>query len=722
MIRILHILVASAMALMTLGCLNNDMDSSEGGFKYIAITDIELDMRKLTLVTGQTYELMVTVYPENASDRDIIWESENSNVVYVSRDGVVSAQSAGETIISAKADNGKIVKSCHVSVFDVSFEKSDLMLGIGDTYVFNITGLPENVSQAVNVRWDSSNSTVAYVSDNGEATGYVTGNAVISCYIYGRFIGSCSVTVFDPAKELILTKNNAYEILGYDWKNKKEIIIPDGVTSIGEEVFQYCLNLESVSIPNTVTSIGYEAFSGCKNLKNIAIGDNVTTIEGCAFEFLESLEAIEIPDSVISIGGKAFSGCGNLKKVDLGNNVVSIGDSAFSFSGLESVEIPNSVTSIGDYTFYCCKNLKSIVILDSAVSIGEYAFNNCENLQNLDLGNGITNIGSNAFAYCSGLTEVEIPDSECLIDSMAFSNCENIEVITIGASAIGESAFAYQKGLKKVVLTNNVTSIGDFAFNNSSIECIVIGTGVKSIGKSAFEICENLKEVHVKSADSWCAISFENISSNPICYTNEKQLYIGDKKMETELVIPEGVTAINAYAFIDLYNLENVVIPNSVVSIGDYAFFRCENLKSVHVGSNVKYIGNSAFSSCYNIDSVYVTSQKSWENIDFSYENNTIRDANIFIGTPTDFGINITIKKQLQSDISNIKYSINGNNITISAEEGHSAYSWFVDMEKQTEANNTLQLDAATMEAGLHSVMVVIDDSYSSTATVEIFK
>lgn len=73
---------------------------------------------------------------------------------------------------------------------------------------------------------------------------------------------------------------------GVDRDDITEAVIPDGVTSIGNEAFEYCSSLKNINIPNSVTSIGNLAFCGCRGLRSIII-----------------------PNSVTSIGKRAFSGC-----------------------------------------------------------------------------------------------------------------------------------------------------------------------------------------------------------------------------------------------------------------------------------------------------------------------------------------------------------------------------------------------------------------------------
>lgn len=139
------------------------------------------------------------------------------------------------------------------------------------------------------------------------------------------------------------TQNNDFEIsngklIKYNG-NAANVVIPDGVTSIGDYAFFNCKSLKSITIPNSVTRISKGMFEKCTNLTSITIPDSVTSIGDWAFSNCESLKSITIPDSVTSIGKWAFGGCTNLA----------------------SVTIPDSVTSIGRYAFDGCKKLPQSV-------------------------------------------------------------------------------------------------------------------------------------------------------------------------------------------------------------------------------------------------------------------------------------------------------------------------------------------------------------------------
>ena len=141
----------------------------------------------------------------------------------------------------------------------------------------------------------------------------------------------------------------------------KTVIIGDGVTTIGDWVFEACRELSSVSIGSDVESIGEFAFSRCYNLKTITIEGSVRTIGKGAFYHCEGLTNVTIGDSVTTIGQCAFEFCSALTEITLGDGVTIIGESAFhSCESLTDISIPASVIGIGENAFQECKQLVGI--------------------------------------------------------------------------------------------------------------------------------------------------------------------------------------------------------------------------------------------------------------------------------------------------------------------------------------------------------------------------
>ena len=146
-----------------------------------------------------------------------------------------------------------------------------------------------------------------------------------------------------------------------DCSSLTNVIIPEGVTSIGSDAFFGCTGLISVTIPDSVTQIGDAAFRDCTGLTSVTIPNSVTSISDFAFDGCTGLTSVTIPSSVTSIEWGAFSGCTGLTNVTIPDSVTKIRSWAFSgCTGLTSVTIPNSVTSISDFAFYNCTGLTDV--------------------------------------------------------------------------------------------------------------------------------------------------------------------------------------------------------------------------------------------------------------------------------------------------------------------------------------------------------------------------
>lgn len=381
------------------------------------------------------------------------------------------------------------------------------------------------------------------------------------------------------------------------WGNTvTEVILQEGVTSIGNYAFFRCKSLTSVSVPSTITYIGKYAFYECAKLTSFYIPEGVTYIGLDAFEDCQRIKEFTVPHTVTYIGSEAFrtnwlydTKCATLyvhedsaahlyalnhdssyvltkhtyeahrctvcNHIEAGFEVFSgtTGSCTWSLDNETLILTISGTGAMEDYHAQITppwgRNIKSVVIEEGVTHIGAFAFNNCTALTSVTMGETLTSIGEQAFGKCAALSELTFGKSLRTIGKYAFSNCSALSTVTFNEA---------------------ITTIYDNAFSS----------------------CSNLKGVYITDLTAWCKISFNSLYANPLYYA--EHLYLNGE-LTTELIIPEEITEIKDYAFAGCTSLHDLVFPASVTAIGQSAFRDCTELRNIKFVAGLTFIGDSAF-------------------------------------------------------------------------------------------------------------------------------
>lgn len=385
-----------------------------------------------------------------------------------------------------------------------------------------------------------------------------------------------------------------------------KVIIPNSVVTINYSAFYDCTNLEDLIIPSSLKicktyiasycpKMKYNEYKGLsylgnsenpyvllvkvndKNLRTYEINETCKVFGNSVFKDCKNLESITIPSAIEFIEENSFNACTNLKTVILPENLESINGRAFSGCiALSQLQLPDSLMVIGDSAFYECENLNVVNIPKNVVYINSCSFYKCSSLKNIELPYGLQKIGASAFAECKNLISINIPISIKEIEGLAFRGCD---VLTISF----ETSYIPTHFDKNWNYTNCSIAIGVNNIETNSNFNYVVHEGKAFLTKYKGT---NLNVSIPATIEGYPIVFYKRIFENSTV---------------ENVIIEEGLSFIDNYAFYDVDTLKTISIPNSVISIGDYAFYDCDGIKNIDIPDNIEIIGECAFKFCDNL-------------------------------------------------------------------------------------------------------------------------
>lgn len=298
----------------------------------------------------------------------------------------------------------------------------------------------------------------------------------------------------------IIDQKRAAEVFGPDIV---DLVVPEGITEIGERAFYEYKRLRSITFPSTLVTVGFEAFKECKNLEEVTWPKDSKAfrkIDHRAFALCPKLTRLDIPDSTEFLGSQfiydspitdlhiptslkevymsAFGGINRIPRIDLSQTKFEATSwSMFAESRrVKEVILPDTCTSIYPSTFAECADLE-VVRAPRVTDVRDGAFKNCINLTKVVLAPGAT-IGKDTFYYCRSLTSLDNPIGSASgkafmrsgIRKLYWDGSGIISVQTIRTGDIMSLILTVPKEKLKPRIKNNITKLEDEMVTRISYE------------------------------------------------------------------------------------------------------------------------------------------------------------------------------------------------------------------------------------------------------------
>ena len=381
-----------------------------------------------------------------------------------------------------------------------------------------------------------------------------------------------------------------------------QVVVPDGVETIGPKAFENCRSVTEIYLPSTLKTIGLRAFYSCASIDDLVIPNSVTSIgeEALGNDHFKNLTLPFVGSSpeMNKSFTYLFAQKGTVYNITLSNACTSLHVDAFKSSMIEEIVIPDSVTSLPQSIFKPCTSIKKLTLpfvggSDTENNYLTYLFGadtpnkygvTPSSLKEVVI-TSATVIGEKAFYHQSNLTDIYLPDTVNSIENYVLYECSNI--VNLRIPFIGDvpdsttyTNFTYIFGAKTGTSPNN--------YLPETLDTVTLGNRMTKVPYQAFDGVNRVK--HVIFSDTIIAIA-------------EKAFYRCNGLVDIN--IPKTVTSIGKQAFDNCYNLTTAVIGDGVISLPESAFYSCQNLKTLTIGKNVSSIHYTAFNYCKSLETIY---------------------------------------------------------------------------------------------------------------------
>ncbi len=488
------------------------------------VTGVNLDKTHTSFFVGESVDLVATVLPETASDKSIVWSSDDENVAKVNENGKVVGVGVGETTIKVTTVDQEKIATCFVNVkpvkvTGVALNKNEASVYIGSYETLSATISPVNATNK-GLTWSSENPDIVTVV-NGRIKGVGVGKAnVIVKTDDGNFTDTCEITVLPVnVSSVHLNKDEATLLVGRSL-TLRAVVEPENATNkkitwsssdtdvatVTNEGYVEAKNLGETDI--TVTTEDQDKQAVCHITVNPVVPARVLLNKDEAYLTVgqsKSLVATVLPEDATDKSVVWTSDCesvatvsadGKITGLDVGTAIIKATTNSEQRVALCAVVV--SSTEVHHTLSYGVikhddkddaekeKDYMAITGLDGEATgdliapssakgetveaIGNEAFKDQTGFNGmLMLPDTIKIIGEGAFFGCSNLSGTLVfPESVTEILKEAFRNCSGFTgdiILPPNLTTIGDSAFAGMSGIDgKLFIPSNVTNIGEDAF------------------------------------------------------------------------------------------------------------------------------------------------------------------------------------------------------------------------------------------------------------------